>query len=101
MKCGLCQGLRPGCSRYNLQYGDAAVVNRGKHWAMAKAAYRCSYGVTASGFLSHVLQAQGHHDAAAELLSGRAGDAFAMPAERRLTTAAVLVCTYCLMRCQC
>jgi len=52
-------------------------------------------------FLLHLSQAQGQHDAAAELLSGRAGDAFAMPAERRLATAAVQVCTYCLMMWQC
>ena len=38
-----------------------------------------------------MLQAQGRHKAAAELLSGRAGDAFAMQAERRLAAAVMLV----------
>ena len=38
-----------------------------------------------------LLQAQGRHDAAVELLQGRAGAAFVMPAERRLIVAALLV----------
>ncbi len=38
-----------------------------------------------------LLQAQGRHDAAVELLHGRAGAAFVMPAERRLMTAAIMV----------